>query len=114
MSNLPTQQSISEAASRPLEFNPKERANYIRKCLKDIHSCIAEKKSTEEIRSQFQAFAELYPELFKKIVGGHDLSPVQNMLVMLDSMGEGKLSQHQASVIVGKSLVDRYVTPQLQ
>jgi len=41
------------------------------------------------------------------------LSPIQSMLAMLDKMGEGKLSQHQASVIVGKKLVDRYVTPQL-
>jgi hypothetical protein len=35
------------------------------------------------------------------------------MLAMLDRMGEGSLSQHQASIIVGKKLVDRYVTPQL-
>ena len=35
------------------------------------------------------------------------------MLEMLDSMGQGTISQHQASVIVGKKLVDRYVTPQL-
>ena len=35
------------------------------------------------------------------------------MLAMLDSMGDGKISQHQASIIVGKNLVDKYVTPQL-
>ena len=35
------------------------------------------------------------------------------MLAMLDRMGEGNISQHQASVIIGKKLVDRYVTPQL-
>ena len=35
MSQLPDRKSMSEAESRPLEFNPKERATYIRKCLKN-------------------------------------------------------------------------------
>ena len=108
----PTAQSISEAESRKLEFNPNERATYIRQCLQDINQCMAH-KSEDEIREQFSLFVELYPELFKKIIKGQDLSPVQNMLAMLDRMGEGKLSQHQASVIIGQKLVDKYVTPQL-
>lgn len=106
--------SISEAESRPLEFNPKERATYVRQCLQDIHYCMAEDESEEEIRSKFQPFIELYPELFKKIITKQDLTPVQSMLAMLDKMGDGTLSQHQASVIIGQKLVDRYVTPQLK
>ena len=50
---------------------------------------------------------------FKKIITKQDLAPIQSMLAMLDKMGEGAISQHQASVIIGKKLVDRYVTPQL-
>lgn len=109
----PTQESISEAESRPLEFNPNERAAYIRKILVDISTWKSQGLHEDAIRSKIPEFIELYPELFKKIINGQDLSPVQSMLAMLDRMGEGKLSQHQASVIVGKKLVDRYVTPQL-
>jgi hypothetical protein len=29
----------------------------------------------------------------------------------MDRMGDGQLSQHQASVIVGKKLADQYITP---
>jgi hypothetical protein len=110
----PTSQSISEAESRPLEFNPNERAAYIRKMLNDINAWISQGLSNEDVREKASDFIELYPELFKKIINGQDLTPVQNMLEMLDRMGEGRISQHQASVIVGKKLVDRYVTPQLK
>jgi len=106
--------SISEAESRPLEFNPNERAKYVRQCLQDIHYCMAEDKSEEDIRSQFKPFIDLYPELFKKIITKQDLTPVQSMLAMLDRMGDGTLSQHQASIIIGQKLVDKYVTPQLK
>lgn len=111
--SLPDSKAISDAKSRQLTFNPKDRATYIRKCLHDITSSISENKSEEDIRKQFAEFIELYPELFKKIINKNDLSLIQNMLAMLDSMGDGKLSQHEASVIIGKNLVDKYVTPQL-
>lgn len=110
----PTSESISEAESRPLEFNPNERATYIRKMLHDITLWIEQGLTHEDVREKASDFIESYPELFKKIINGQDLTPVQNMLEMLDKMGEGRLSQHQASVIVGKKLVDRYVTPQLK
>ena len=42
-----------------------------------------------------------------------DLAPIYEMLRLLDNMGTGRISQHQASIVVGKSLVDRFVTPQL-
>ena len=105
---------MSEAESRPLEFNPKERASYVRKCLQDIHYSMAENVSEDDIRSKFQPFIDIYPELFKKIITKQDLTPIQSMLAMLDRMGEGSLSQHQASVIIGQKLVDKYVTPQLK
>lgn len=105
--------AVSDAESRPLEFNPNARALYIRKILQDIPALISQGLSEDEIRSKVPEFIEMYPELFKKILRGQDLTPIQNMLSMLDRMGEGHISQHQASVIVGQKLVDRYVTPQL-
>jgi hypothetical protein len=65
------------------------------------------------IRARVPEFIENYPELFKKVIARQDLAPIQSMLAMLDQMGNGNMSQHQASVIVGKKLVDRFVTPQL-
>ena len=107
-------EATAEAEARPLEYDPAVRASYIRNALRDIARWMAEGESEETIRQRVPDFVEGYPELFKKIIQRQDLAPIQNMLRMLDRMAEGRLSQHQASVAVGKSLVDRFVTPQLQ
>jgi hypothetical protein len=112
--NLPSAASMEEAANRPLEYDPTTRAQYIRTMLHDITKMIASGESEESIRSKVAPFIEQYPELFKKLIKKEDLTPIHDMLRLLDDMGKGKLSQHQASVVVGKSLVDRYVTPQLK
>jgi len=116
---LPTAQrqtmdeATAEAESRELDYEPTVRAQYIRSMLQDINQWLAQGDSEETIRGRVPDFIERYPELFKKLMKRQDLSPIQSMLALLDKMGEGNLSQHQASVIVGKKLVDRYVTPQL-
>lgn len=108
------EEATAEAESRPLEFDPSIRARYIRSMLQDIALWMSHGDSEESIRERVPEFIEHYPELFKKIINKKDLSPIQSMLAMLDRMAEGNLSQHQASVIIGKKLVDRYVTPQLK
>jgi hypothetical protein len=45
--------------------------------------------------------------------GGYDKKSLQVMLTMLDQMGTGNLTQHQASVIVGQKLADTYIKPNL-
>jgi hypothetical protein len=107
------QQAAEEASSRSLDFDPKVRARFIREMLTDIPRWMVQGLTEEQIREKVPEFAEKYPELFTKIIQKQDLSPIQSMLAMLDRMGEGTISQHQASVIIGKKLVDRYVTPQL-
>lgn len=107
------EEATAEAEARPLDYQPAQRATFIRKMLRDIAEWMAKGVSEEDIRKRVPQFIEEYPELFKKIIQRQDLSPIQNMLSMLDRMAKGNLSQHQASVIVGKKLVDRYVTPQL-
>lgn len=121
MSNQPPpiqRQSIAEATqeaeNRPLEFDPNVRARYVRQMLQDIALWMSQGDSEETIRARVPDFIEKYPELFKKIINRNDLSPIQSMLGMLDKMGEGTISQHQASVIIGKKLVDKFVTPQLR
>jgi hypothetical protein len=107
-------EATAEAEARPLEYDPNERARYVRQHLRDIALWMSQGDSDDAIRQRVPDFVEKYPELFRKIIQKQDLSPIQSMLAMLDRMGEGRLSQHQASIIVGQKLVDRYVTPQLK
>jgi len=111
--DLPSATSIKEAASRPLEYDPKTRAIYVRTMVKNITNMMANGETEEAIRTKIPEFLDQYPELFKKIIKKEDLTSMYNMLQLLDKMGEGKLSQHEASIVIGKSLMDRYVTPQL-
>jgi hypothetical protein len=106
-------EATAEAESRPLDFDPNVRSRYIREMLRDIARWMAEGIPENTIREKVPDFIEKYPELFKKIINRQDLGPIQSMLAMLDRMGEGNITQHQASVIIGKKLVDRFVTPQL-
>lgn len=128
-------EATQEAASRPLDFDPRARAALIRRMMEEIPRAIAggmtaedlglengfktgpptaEEPSVAEKYREIKTFAENYPELFKKIVGQKDLTPIRSMLAMLDRISSGQLTTHQASVIVGQQLVDRYVKPQLK
>ena len=107
------EEATAEAEARPMDYDPNARAAYIRSMLTDITLWMGQGDTEEVISQRVPDFVERYPELFKKIIHRQDLTPIHSMLAMLDRMGEGNLSQHQASVIVGKKLVDRYVTPQL-
>jgi hypothetical protein len=108
------EEASAEAEARALEYDPASRAQYIRSMIQDIALWMAQGDSEETIRERVPEFAENYRELFKKVITRQDLAPIQTMLSMLDQMGQGAVSQHQASIAVGKKLVDRYVTPQLR
>ena len=105
--------AAAEASSRSLDFDPNVRARFIREMLNDIPRWMAQGLTEEQIREKVPEFADRYPELFTKIIQKQDLSPIQCMLAMLDRMGEGNITQHQASIIIGKKLVDKFVNPQL-
>lgn len=107
-------EATAEAEARPIEYDPATRAQYIRSMLREIAQLMSQGEQEDAIRQRVPDFIEAYPELFKKIIQRQDLSPIQSMLTMLDQMANGRLSQHQASVVIGKKLVDRYVTPQLK
>jgi hypothetical protein len=107
------EEAATEASSRSLDFDPNVRARFIREMLNDIPRWMAQGLTEEQIREKAPEFADRYPELFTKIIQKQDLSPIQSMLAMLDRMGEGNITQHQASIIIGKKLVDKFVNPQL-
>ena len=107
------EQATAEAEARPMDYNPAQRAQYVRGMVQDIARWMAQGDSEQVIRERASEFVEQYPELFKKLIQKQDLAPIQSMLSMLDRMAQGNISQHQASVAIGKKLVDRFVTPQL-
>jgi len=109
------EEATREAESKPIGFAPGARANYIRDMIRDLSAQVAAGKSATEIKAipALSTFAKDYPELFKKVVEKQDLSHLGVMLSALDKMETGSLSQHQASILVGQRLVDKFVKPQL-
>jgi hypothetical protein len=109
------EEATREAESKPLGFAPGARATYVRDMMKEITAQVAAGKGGDEIKTNkaHAAFATAYPELFKKAVEKQDLSHLEVMLHALDKMEAGSLSQHQASILVGQRLVDKFVKPQL-
>lgn len=107
------EEAIAEANSRQIDYSPAERAAEIRRMMETIPPLLARGVTKDALLTVFEKEAKMYPQLFKKIVDGEDLSPIRVMLAMLDKMQEGELNQHQASVIVGEKLLNKYVRPQL-
>ena len=106
-------EAVGEALSRPLDYDPVKRAKFIRQMMREMPLAMREGLNESELREKFGEFSEHFPELFKKIVNKSDLTPINTMLAMLDRVGDGSLSTHQASVVVGQRLADRYVLPRL-
>ncbi len=106
---------MAEAANRPLDFQPKERARYVRDTIALIEQYQSEGFTTEQIKEKVPTFVQQYKNLFEMITmpGGYNKQSLKTMLVMLDKMGTGELTQHQASVIVGQRLADTYIKPNL-
>jgi hypothetical protein len=109
------EEATREAESKPIGFAPGARANYIRDMIRDLSAQVAAGKSATDIKAipTLGTFAKDYPELFKKVMEKQDLSHLGVMLSALDKMETGSLSQHQASILVGQRLVDKFVKPQL-
>lgn len=110
-----TREAMEEAANRPLEFLPKERAQYVRDSIALVELYQAQRLTTEQIKEKVPTFVRDYKNLFEMITapGGYNKQSLKTMLAMLDRMGTGELTQHQASIIVGQRLADTYIKPNL-
>jgi len=109
----PPPPAVKEEEAIPLEpAVAKARSAYIRSMVEKVQTLKAEGKTQDEIQTAVERFAADYPGLFKVVMKseGNDVS-LRTMLTMLDRMGSGELSQHQASVIVGQRLHDIYIKP---
>lgn len=105
-----TREAMAEAATRPLDFDPKTRAQYVRDCVAQVEKYRDEGLTIEQIKSKMPTFARDYQNLFEKLTSADDYKQeLKTMLAMLDRMATGDLTQHQASMIVGKRLADKYI-----
>jgi hypothetical protein len=95
----------------------KARSAYIRSMIDKIKQLKGAGKTVDEIKQQdgLQRFAEDYPQLFKLLTKDEDYNEgsLRTMLAMMEKMGSGEISQHQASVIVGQRLHDVFIKPKL-
>lgn len=89
---------------------------FIRDQIAKIQELKEQGKSKEEIKEEVGRFAEDYPQLFKMLLTSDDSNDasLRTMLSMLEKMGTGELTQHQASVIVGQRLYDKFVKPAVE
>lgn len=108
------QNSMADAQNRSLDFDPKTRAKFIRDQVRDIKVALEDDLSDAELRTRFSTFIAAYPELYRKLVGREDMGNLTAMLAMLDQMSHGNLTHHQASMIVGTRLAERYLPHNLR
>jgi hypothetical protein len=109
-------QAAVEAASAPTQFNARERSAYVRGMVARCEKYKEDGLSSETVKERLPGFAREYPKLFEAVMGNEQYhrQSLLTMLALLDHMGEGTLSQHQASVIVGERLVQTFVKPQIE
>lgn len=104
------QESLATAQTRGLDFPAAERASYVRAMVKRAIDYKTEGRGIAEIRGLLPEFVRDYPNLFEMVTQeeGYDRNNLQTMLAMLERMGQGNLNQHQATVIVGQRLAQKY------
>jgi len=112
----PSFQPPKEEQAIPLEPDvAKARSVYVRSNLNKVLAMKADGKTKEEIEKELPRFVGGYPSLFKMVMneGGYNEGSLKTMLAMLEKMGSGDLTQHQASAIVGERLSDVYIKPKI-
>ena len=105
-------ESLREAENRSLDFPATERAAYIRAMVNRAEELKTAGRSAEDIKVQLPEFYRDYPHLFETIQQpDYDRNSLQTMLALMDRMGEGTMNHHQATVVVGKRLAQKYIQP---
>jgi len=106
-------EAMDRASSESHKFNAKERATYVKSMVGCVKRYLNENKTMDEIKELLPEFIEQYRYLFEMITNpaGYDEANLTTMLSMLEHMDKGNLSQHGASVIVGKRLYEKYGRP---
>lgn len=72
-------------------------------------------KNVETLKEEFKDFFEKFPTIFNKVVDGTmEMGRLKFMLKMINEIENKKISKHQASIVVGKELVENIVKPQMK
>lgn len=105
--------SLRDAERRSLDFPATERALYIRAMVTRAQELKASGRNIDQIKEQLPEFSRDYPHLFETVTNpeAYDTPTLNTMLAMLDRMGQGGLNHHQATVIVGQRLAQKYIRP---
>lgn len=104
------EEASRRAANEPHQFDAADRARYVRAMIARVTEYMRDGKSVELIKEYVPEFVRDYQNLFEMITSpaGYDKRNLEIMLSMLDHMHSGRLSQHEASVIVGKRLYEKF------
>ena len=104
-----------KVANDPTRFNATERSSFVKEHVVKISNMVKSKHSLDDIKAVFPEFCEQYPNILEMITRptGYDQRSLDMMIVMLEKMGQGLKSQHEASIHVGQHLLNAYVKPQL-
>jgi hypothetical protein len=106
------EEAIQDANTRPLDFPAAERAAYVRAMVKRVQELKAAGRSIEDMKTLLPEFQRDYPYLFEMVTENNfDAANLQTMLAMLDRLDQGSLNHHQATVIVGQRLAQKYIRP---
>ena len=72
-------------------------------------------KDVELLKEEFKEFFEKFPTIFNKVVEGTmEMGRLKFMLKMIKEIENKKISKHEASIVVGKELVENIVKPQMK
>jgi len=109
------EESMREAQTRPLDFPATERAIYIRAMVRRVKELKAAGRSVKEIRELLPEFVRDYTHLFDMVTQTESFEKELNMmLTMLDRIGQGGLTHHQATVIVADRVGKEHIKPDSQ
>ncbi len=108
------QEALREAEERPLDFDATARSSFLKNAVNEVLVMKSEGKSEDFIRAAVPEMANRYPELFRKLMSGEEITPLLGMIALLDKIGTGEVSHHGASVAVGRALADRYMPSHLR
>lgn len=89
------------------------RSAMIKAAIEILRKAKAEGKSRTEMEEAVPEFSREYTKLFSILVDRNEFDnpSLRTMLAMLDRMGTGEMTQHQASVVIGQRLHDTYIKP---
>jgi hypothetical protein len=115
MNSASVKELSEKAATEPTRFNASERSTFVKDHVEKIKKMLNDKYSVDDIKAVFPEFCEQYPNILEMITrpGGYDQRSLNMMISLLEKMGQGLSSQHEASIKVGHHLLNTYVKPQL-